>query len=216
MSARAMREGMRRLREAGDATTFEGWTPTASRRSRWRTTTLDAMVDGTEFFDAKMDAMRAHASQIATDGPFFAFSNNVGNRVWGHEFYRLVKGTAPRRRTAGSRTTSSPDCDRPPRSVLLGAYVGLIGALVHRHRVESLGVDWPWGTLLAVGAAGALRCGRRVIGFGASWFGIGWSVVLLGQALSPSGSYLVASDWLGYVYSLLGPGVARGDDRAEL
>jgi N-acetyl-1-D-myo-inositol-2-amino-2-deoxy-alpha-D-glucopyranoside deacetylase len=46
-----------------------------------------------KFFDAKMDAMRAHASQIATDGPFFAFSNNVGNRVWGHEFYRLVKGT---------------------------------------------------------------------------------------------------------------------------
>jgi len=41
-----------------------------------------------------MDAMRAHASQIATDGPFFAFSNNIGNRVWGHEFYRLVKGTA--------------------------------------------------------------------------------------------------------------------------
>ena len=39
-----------------------------------------------------MAALRAHATQIAVDGPFFALSNNVGNEVWGTEFFRLAKG----------------------------------------------------------------------------------------------------------------------------
>jgi N-acetyl-1-D-myo-inositol-2-amino-2-deoxy-alpha-D-glucopyranoside deacetylase len=39
-----------------------------------------------------MAAMRAHATQIAVDGPFFALSNNLGLQVWGHEYYTLVKG----------------------------------------------------------------------------------------------------------------------------
>ena len=30
-----------------------------------------------------MEAMRAHATQIAVDGPFFALSNNLGNRRCG-------------------------------------------------------------------------------------------------------------------------------------
>ena len=93
MSASAMREGLRELRDAGDTTTFEGMDPDNLPPFAVEDDDLDTMIDGTEFFDAKMDAMRAHASQIATDGPFFALSNNFGNRVWGHEFYRLVKGT---------------------------------------------------------------------------------------------------------------------------
>ena len=47
--------------------------------------------------DAKMAAMRAHATQITVDGPFFALSNNLGNRVWGVEYYRLVQGAARHR-----------------------------------------------------------------------------------------------------------------------
>ena len=42
--------------------------------------------------DAKIRAMKAHATQIAVDGPFFALSNNIGNQVWGTEFYRIAKG----------------------------------------------------------------------------------------------------------------------------
>jgi N-acetyl-1-D-myo-inositol-2-amino-2-deoxy-alpha-D-glucopyranoside deacetylase len=42
--------------------------------------------------EAKLAAMRAHATQITVDGPFFALSNNLGNQVWGHEHYRLVRG----------------------------------------------------------------------------------------------------------------------------
>ena len=45
-----------------------------------------------EHVDAKMAALEAHATQITTDGPFFALSNNVGSTAWGVEFYRLAKG----------------------------------------------------------------------------------------------------------------------------
>jgi N-acetyl-1-D-myo-inositol-2-amino-2-deoxy-alpha-D-glucopyranoside deacetylase len=49
-------------------------------------------VDGTSYLGAKMAAMRAHATQIAVDSPFYALSNNVGQRVMGHEHYTLLAG----------------------------------------------------------------------------------------------------------------------------
>ena len=45
-----------------------------------------------EHLDVLAAAMRAHATQIAVDGPFFALSNNIGNQVWGVEFFRLAEG----------------------------------------------------------------------------------------------------------------------------
>jgi N-acetyl-1-D-myo-inositol-2-amino-2-deoxy-alpha-D-glucopyranoside deacetylase len=53
---------------------------------------VTAHVDGNEYVNQKMDAMRAHATQISVEGPFFALSNNLGLQVWGHEYYTLVKG----------------------------------------------------------------------------------------------------------------------------
>jgi N-acetyl-1-D-myo-inositol-2-amino-2-deoxy-alpha-D-glucopyranoside deacetylase len=53
---------------------------------------VHALIDGNEFVEKKMSAMRAHATQIEVDGPFFALSNNLGLQVWGNEFYTLVKG----------------------------------------------------------------------------------------------------------------------------
>jgi N-acetyl-1-D-myo-inositol-2-amino-2-deoxy-alpha-D-glucopyranoside deacetylase len=53
---------------------------------------VTAHIDGNDYVDAKMAAMRAHATQIAVDGPFFALSNNLGLQVWGNEYYTLVKG----------------------------------------------------------------------------------------------------------------------------
>jgi N-acetyl-1-D-myo-inositol-2-amino-2-deoxy-alpha-D-glucopyranoside deacetylase len=53
---------------------------------------VSAHIDGNEYVNQKMDAMRAHATQIAVDGPFFALSNNLGLGVWGNEYYTLVKG----------------------------------------------------------------------------------------------------------------------------
>ena len=53
---------------------------------------VSAHIDGNEYVEAKMAAMRAHATQISVDGPFFALSNNLGLQVWGNEYYTLVKG----------------------------------------------------------------------------------------------------------------------------
>jgi N-acetyl-1-D-myo-inositol-2-amino-2-deoxy-alpha-D-glucopyranoside deacetylase len=53
---------------------------------------VTTLIDGNPYVDQKMAAMRAHATQIAVDGPFFALSNNLGLQVWGHEYYTLVRG----------------------------------------------------------------------------------------------------------------------------
>lgn len=53
---------------------------------------VSTLIDGNDYVEAKMAAMRAHATQISVDGPFFALSNNLGLQVWGHEYYTLVKG----------------------------------------------------------------------------------------------------------------------------
>ena len=53
---------------------------------------VHALIDGNAYVDKKMSAMKAHSTQIAVDGPFFALSNNVGLQVWGNEHYTLVKG----------------------------------------------------------------------------------------------------------------------------
>jgi N-acetyl-1-D-myo-inositol-2-amino-2-deoxy-alpha-D-glucopyranoside deacetylase len=93
MSASRMREGLRRLRAAGDTTTFEGMDPDGPLPPFvTEDENLAAVVDGSDFVEAKMAAMRAHATQIAVDGPFFALSNNIGQEVWGSEFFRIAKG----------------------------------------------------------------------------------------------------------------------------
>jgi N-acetyl-1-D-myo-inositol-2-amino-2-deoxy-alpha-D-glucopyranoside deacetylase len=53
---------------------------------------VTSLIDGNAYVEAKMAAMKAHHTQIALDGPFFALSNNLGLQVWGHEYYTLIKG----------------------------------------------------------------------------------------------------------------------------
>jgi N-acetyl-1-D-myo-inositol-2-amino-2-deoxy-alpha-D-glucopyranoside deacetylase len=53
---------------------------------------VTTLVDGNSYVESKMAAMRAHATQIEVDGPFFALSNNLGLQVWGHEYYTLAQG----------------------------------------------------------------------------------------------------------------------------
>ena len=53
---------------------------------------VTTLIDGNEFVAAKMAAMKAHETQIALDGPFFALSNNLGSQIWGDEYYTLVRG----------------------------------------------------------------------------------------------------------------------------
>jgi N-acetyl-1-D-myo-inositol-2-amino-2-deoxy-alpha-D-glucopyranoside deacetylase len=55
---------------------------------------ITARIDGMDQVEQKMAAMRSHATQITVDGPFFALADQLGNQVWGVEYYRLVKGAA--------------------------------------------------------------------------------------------------------------------------
>jgi N-acetyl-1-D-myo-inositol-2-amino-2-deoxy-alpha-D-glucopyranoside deacetylase len=93
MSESRFREGLRRLRESGDQTSFEGMDPDGPMPPfAFPDEMLSACVDATDYADAKIRAMKAHATQIEVDGPFFALSNNLGNQVWGFEYFRLAKG----------------------------------------------------------------------------------------------------------------------------
>jgi len=93
ISESLMREGLRALRDSGDTTTFEGMDPDGPLPPFVvADDELTACIDATEYVDRKMDAMRAHATQISVDGPFFALSNNLGTQVWAKEFYRIAKG----------------------------------------------------------------------------------------------------------------------------
>lgn len=95
MSESRVRESLRRLRAAGDTTTFEGMDPEGQLPPFFRSDEdISCEVDASAFVEHKLDALRAHATQITTDGPFFALSNNQGAEAFGREQYRLVFGTA--------------------------------------------------------------------------------------------------------------------------
>lgn len=93
MSESRVRAGLRQLREAGDTTTFEGMDPDGELPRMFAPDdALTAKVEAEQYAAAKTEAMRAHATQIAVDGPFFALSNNQGDAIWGTEFFRIAKG----------------------------------------------------------------------------------------------------------------------------
>lgn len=50
-------------------------------------------IDARPYLAAKLDAMRAHATQITVSDPWFALSDNVGRRAFGVEHFILRAGT---------------------------------------------------------------------------------------------------------------------------
>ncbi|MFI0774942.1 N-acetyl-1-D-myo-inositol-2-amino-2-deoxy-alpha-D-glucopyranoside deacetylase [Streptomyces sp. NPDC021212] len=87
----ALEEGFARLRAAGEGP-FPGVATADDVPGVVADTEVSAVIDGTAYADAKTAAMRAHATQIAVDGPFFALSNDLGQPLFVREHYRLVKG----------------------------------------------------------------------------------------------------------------------------
>ena len=53
---------------------------------------ITTRIDGSAHSGAKIDALAAHRTQIAVDGPFFALSNMLGREVLAVEHFRLVRG----------------------------------------------------------------------------------------------------------------------------
>jgi N-acetyl-1-D-myo-inositol-2-amino-2-deoxy-alpha-D-glucopyranoside deacetylase len=96
---------------------FPGWAaddplPSMMVPDELVTTALDVAA----FLDRKIAALRAHATQIAVDGSFFALSNGVGQPMAGTEFYRLVRGVPGSPEDADGRETDlfaglAPDGD---------------------------------------------------------------------------------------------------------
>ncbi|HEY9439890.1 MAG TPA: N-acetyl-1-D-myo-inositol-2-amino-2-deoxy-alpha-D-glucopyranoside deacetylase [Streptomyces sp.] len=60
-------------------------------------------IDGTEYAAAKTAAMRAHATQIAVGGPYFALSNNRSQPLFTTEYYQLVRPSPGGRRSDDER-----------------------------------------------------------------------------------------------------------------
>lgn len=67
---------------------------------------VDAIIDATAQGQAKIEALRAHATQVtvAPDGRSFALSNNLALPLWGIEYYVLAAGTAGERDDRGVET----------------------------------------------------------------------------------------------------------------
>ncbi|NEE28893.1 N-acetyl-1-D-myo-inositol-2-amino-2-deoxy-alpha-D-glucopyranoside deacetylase, partial [Streptomyces sp. SID7982] len=87
---------------------------------------ITAEIDGSAYAGAKSAAMRAHATQIAVDGPFFALSNDLGQPLLTTECYQLVRGV---RGTAGPERESDlfaglPGADAPDTTGVPGAEGG--------------------------------------------------------------------------------------------
>ena len=62
-------------------------------------------IDATGYFQAKLAAMRAHATQITVSDPFFALSNQVRQRALGVEYYTLLAGPGGPAPVPGGRET---------------------------------------------------------------------------------------------------------------
>jgi N-acetyl-1-D-myo-inositol-2-amino-2-deoxy-alpha-D-glucopyranoside deacetylase len=100
------RQSLRSLRESGDTTTFEGLDPEGELPFGTPDELVTTVIDAPEHVEGKLAAMRAHATQITVDGPFFALSNNLGNEVWSREAYQLVRSTA-----GGRPSSDDPETD---------------------------------------------------------------------------------------------------------
>ncbi|MGY1713465.1 N-acetyl-1-D-myo-inositol-2-amino-2-deoxy-alpha-D-glucopyranoside deacetylase [Geodermatophilus sp. SYSU D01106] len=87
-----LREGAEAMAALGEAAPFERLGEIDDIPFAVPDELVTAAVDGRAYAGRKDAAMRAHATQITVDGPFFALSNNLGQEVLGTEHYRLVRG----------------------------------------------------------------------------------------------------------------------------
>jgi N-acetyl-1-D-myo-inositol-2-amino-2-deoxy-alpha-D-glucopyranoside deacetylase len=100
-----LQRGIDALRAAGDTTFFDGVDSADDLPMGNPDDEVTTAIDGRGYAAAKQAAMRAHATQIAVDGPFFALSNNLGLEILAVEYFRLVQGALGGERDADGRET---------------------------------------------------------------------------------------------------------------
>ncbi|MGI9197653.1 MAG: N-acetyl-1-D-myo-inositol-2-amino-2-deoxy-alpha-D-glucopyranoside deacetylase [Candidatus Nanopelagicales bacterium] len=86
-----IRQGIEALRAAGDTTGFAEMDPDDIPFAV-DDELVTAAVPAGDYLDRKMAALRAHETQVAVDGGFFALADNVGAEAFGTEYFRLVRG----------------------------------------------------------------------------------------------------------------------------
>lgn len=86
-----VREGIERMRAAGETTGFAEMDPDDIPFAIDDALVTTA-VSAPHLLDRKLDALRAHATQVTVDGGFFALADNVGAEAFGTEYFRLVRG----------------------------------------------------------------------------------------------------------------------------
>ncbi|WP_229051676.1 hypothetical protein [Aeromicrobium sp. Leaf350] len=83
--------------------------------------------------------------------------------------------------------------------------MGVLGAVVHRHDADLVGVDVPWGLLVALAPLVPLvLVADRTVSLGGAAIMIGWGAVLVLQSSASPGQYLIGDDPVGWTYTLLG------------
>jgi len=88
---RMLQEGIAALRAAGEDTGFAAMDPD-DLPFGVEDSLITASVDHAEHLDTKMQALAKHASQVQTDGGFFALSDNLGSKAMGVEHFRIAQG----------------------------------------------------------------------------------------------------------------------------
>jgi N-acetyl-1-D-myo-inositol-2-amino-2-deoxy-alpha-D-glucopyranoside deacetylase len=89
-----MREGLRALREAGDTEVFAPWDPDGALPPFIVPDEfVSTVIDAGEYAGQKLDALRAHRTQVTEDSEYFAFSRLLGDEVLGVEHFRIAKGS---------------------------------------------------------------------------------------------------------------------------
>ena len=92
MPRSVLQRGLEAVRAAGHTTGFAAVESVDDLPFVADDSTVTAVVHAKQYADRKADAMRAHATQITVDGPFFALSNSLGQEVTAVEYYQLVRG----------------------------------------------------------------------------------------------------------------------------
>ena len=87
-----LQRGIEALQQLGGESMFEGIGDVDDVPSVVGDHEVAAAIQGLEYAGRKADAMRAHATQITVDFPYFALSNMLGQEVLAVEYYRLVRG----------------------------------------------------------------------------------------------------------------------------
>lgn len=100
-----LQRGIDALRASGDTAFFDGVESADDLPMGNADDEVTTAIDGRPYAAAKDAAMRAHATQIAVDGPFFALSNNVGMELLAIEYFRVVRGTPAGERDVDGRET---------------------------------------------------------------------------------------------------------------